>query len=368
MRFDAQDSVLKIDAAVGIKNDVIKNAAVKPGERIAGWVFERQQPLFLSDTVDLNTYVNFEPRRNLGCSISIPLKTRNRAFGVLNVSRYKDREPFRPADQAFLNACADIGTLGIERTGLTAALREKDALLSRSEDELRLAAKVSHVGYAACAMVHDIHNPLGIIAGYTALAWDKTNNPLLRQYLQGINQQIDRIKTLTQSLQERLQCESQPVEAVSVRTCIDDSILLVRKQLLSGGIEPDVRVAPDLPPVNGRRYQLERLFVNIFRNAIQAMEHAPTKGLFIEAEPAARGVAVHVRDTGPGVPEHDRERIFDPFYSTNGNRSSLGLGLSICRDIVNQHQGTIQVHNHAQGGAVFTVVLPYYATKEQPAA
>jgi C4-dicarboxylate-specific signal transduction histidine kinase len=358
MRFDTSQKALSIDAAVGIKDNIIKTATVKPGERIAGWVFNHKEPVFLTESVERNNYVNFEPRRELGSAISLPLKTGNHMLGVLNISRYQQRKQFQPTDTVMAQACAAIGSMGIERTHMADALLEKDAAISRSADNLRQAAKLSHVGYAACALIHDIHNPLGIIAGYTALLSGKLQDPLHQDYLTNMNRQIERIKALTGSLQERFQCESQPAEAVDVPTCINDALVLVRRLLVRNGIEPVLSIPADLPKVYGRRYQLERLFMNILQNALQAMEHTSPKMLQITAEVAGTDVAVHVQDSGPGIAEIDGDRIFEPFYSTKGPGTSMGMGLSICRDIVRDHHGTLTARNHAAGGAVFTVTLP----------
>jgi len=115
-----------------------------------------------------------------------------------------------------------------------------------------------------------------------------------------------------------------------------------------------VRLADSPPPVRGDERQLRQIFMNLFRNAIEAM---PDGGvLTVETEPAAGGVLVTVSDTGPGVPAGDEELVFEPFYSTK--EQGTGLGLAIVRQVVRDHGGTVSCERAAGGGTRFKVWLP----------
>jgi signal transduction histidine kinase len=133
--------------------------------------------------------------------------------------------------------------------------------------------------------------------------------------------------------------------------------------LASMGISSDIvrlSVADDLPPVNADRKQLDRVFVNLIKNAMEAMETVEDKRLLVSARPAADPgmVEVDVIDNGVGIPPDQIDKIWVAFYTTKGERGGTGLGLSACLEIIKQSGGKIRVESEAGAGTTFTVSLP----------
>jgi signal transduction histidine kinase len=120
-----------------------------------------------------------------------------------------------------------------------------------------------------------------------------------------------------------------------------------------------VEVAPDLPPIRGNAVQLQQVLLNLMINGMEAMDSTAgrPRALAVGARPLEGGeVEVAVSDSGPGIPAEDVERIFENFYTTKPG--GMGMGLSICRDIVAAHGGRVHAENRAGGGAVLRIVLP----------
>ena len=126
----------------------------------------------------------------------------------------------------------------------------------------------------------------------------------------------------------------------------------------NAAIRLESTIAPDLPPVFVDRIQIQQVVLNLTRNAIEAMEETGHTGAIkVGVQGNGNGeVAVTVADSGPGIPPDDAKRIFDPFYSTKG--AGLGVGLSICRSIVEAHGGSLSFAPNAGGGSIFRLTLP----------
>jgi signal transduction histidine kinase len=124
-----------------------------------------------------------------------------------------------------------------------------------------------------------------------------------------------------------------------------------------GGISLGVEVDPELPVVQAVAGQLEQVLINLITNAVHAVESGGK--VVVRAQVASpTSVAIEVADSGPGVPEADREKIFEPFFTTKPDGKGTGLGLPIVRNIVDQHRGQISVSRSDLGGAAFRVVIP----------
>jgi CheY-like chemotaxis protein len=142
---------------------------------------------------------------------------------------------------------------------------------------------------------------------------------------------------------------------VDVRDLVRETLLLMAHDLGRGHIRSEMRFAPDLPPVLADAKQIQQVLVNLFTNAVQAME--PDGGtLVVNIEPGSGGVSLEVQDSGVGIPEEDLSRVFDPFFSTK--ETGNGLGLSVSYSIVQAHAGEMTVRSVRGEGTTFIVYLP----------
>jgi signal transduction histidine kinase len=140
---------------------------------------------------------------------------------------------------------------------------------------------------------------------------------------------------------------------------INEVIVLARSEITKNGVSVQTRFTEGLPPVKGDRVQLQQVVLNLILNAAEAMSsvEAGARELLISTEQnQANGVLVAVRDSGPGIDPEHLERVFEAFYTTKS--SGVGMGLSICRSIIDVHGGRLWAEVNAPLGAVFQFTLP----------
>ncbi|MFW6161449.1 MAG: sensor histidine kinase [Planctomycetota bacterium] len=226
----------------------------------------------------------------------------------------------------------------------------------RAEDE-RLAA----VGNLAAGIAHEIRNPLNTI-GLTARYLERycgqcCTEPERRAELNRSFEIIaSEVGRLTRTLDDFLLLARPADIDMGLRDLdqiVDDALALFAQEMDSADVRLERQAAGGLT-VAADADQLQQVFTNLVRNAIQAMDGGGT--LSVTSERAGRRVRVSFADTGPGISEDVRHHIFEPYFSTK--RSGLGLGLALSRKIVAAHDGTLEVANRPRGGAVFTVSVP----------
>ena len=147
------------------------------------------------------------------------------------------------------------------------------------------------------------------------------------------------------------------LEPVDVAAALDETVGFLEKQLESSGVRIVRQYAPDIPLIRSSLSRMQQVFLNLINNALDALGEKGEVRLVVEAE--GGGVRVRVIDNGPGIPEKERARIFEPFYSTKeGSREHTGLGLAICQEIMTNLGGSIGVERGPEGGAAFSLWFP----------
>lgn len=146
------------------------------------------------------------------------------------------------------------------------------------------------------------------------------------------------------------------LESMDAKMMMAGVILLMGTIIRNRGIELEYTLSDKPIFVSGDTDQLEQVFINLIKNAIEALSDAPQKKIFVISEIREALVHIRIKDSGPGVPHELRDQIFIPFYTTKEEGS--GIGLSLCRQIIYQHGGTIRANFPEEGGAEFIVTLP----------
>jgi C4-dicarboxylate-specific signal transduction histidine kinase len=144
---------------------------------------------------------------------------------------------------------------------------------------------------------------------------------------------------------------------LDLRETIDEALVIVRHDIEAKSIALDLALDQALPPIVGDRVLLQQVIVNLLVNSIQAIDHGQgRRQIRLGAEPTAEGVSIWIHDSGPGIAPAHLASVFDGFFTTKD--SGVGIGLAICQSIITEHGGTISAANHADGGALFRIVLP----------
>ena len=241
---------------------------------------------------------------------------------------------------------------------------EAEARLRQMEADFSHAARLSTLGQMTASIAHEIKQPLSAILtnAETTLRWLAKADPNLPK----VTQLAERIAASAQRAADiiaRIQDMAGKRAPRHVRLDLNDVIREAANFVRHDGEERAIRVrldlADDLPTIVGERIQMQEVVVNLMVNAAQALEAVAPDAREIHIETrreAPDAVALCVRDTGPGIPPEDRDRIFGGFFSTKAG--GMGIGLTICQSIVAAHCGTITAIDPPGGGAAFRVVLP----------
>lgn len=220
------------------------------------------------------------------------------------------------------------------------------------------AKKMAAVGQFAASIAHEINNPLFVISGCAEMMLSQQNIPEgMKEDLITINSQTERIRKLIERLLKFSSHKPRELKAISINEVIESALpLLSYHKLPISRIEIERDLAKDIPLVKGDFDQLQEVFVNLFINACQAM---PEGGrLVIKTSKLNEQFAeIKVKDTGQGIDSPNLKNLFMPFFSTK--KDGVGLGLSICYDIIRHHSGSIEVETELNKGAAFIIKLPF---------
>lgn len=223
----------------------------------------------------------------------------------------------------------------------------------RHREEMARRERMAHLGEMGAVLAHEIRNPLAGIKGYSQLLQEQLPGGLPATYLDLIVTETLRLEDLVSALMSYARQDQVPPEPVDLPALLEHCLALIQPEADACGVTLRT-VLPKEVVVEGSRYGLEQVVLNLLKNALQAM---PEGGdLTVEAGHSRKGAVVTIADSGPGVPPADRERIFEPFHTTKPR--GTGLGLAVCRKIVEEHGGTITIGGEPGNGAVFTVTLP----------
>ena len=229
--------------------------------------------------------------------------------------------------------------------------------------ELAHLSRVATLGELTGTLAHELSQPLTAVRSNAQAAWHLlAREPLdqeeLRAALEDIIRNNRRAGAVVDRLRALLRKESTAFEPVDVNDVVRDVIDLAHSEILSRRITLTSRLTPAMPVVQGDRIQLQQVLLNLVLNACDAMSEADPgrRQLTLATELTDGYVQLAVSDGGPGIPENQLERVFEPFVTFRPQ--GLGLGLAISRSIVSDHGGSICAENNGGGGATFRCLLP----------
>lgn len=230
----------------------------------------------------------------------------------------------------------------------------------RIEEQMRRAEKLAAVGQLSAGIAHEINNPLGgIRLCFNNLMTTSMDEETSKMHIELINSGLARIQDIIRQLLDFSKQSSLNISEVSVKKMIEDVLRLTDYLISKKGIAVVMNQIQDMPHVQVDLNKMEQVFLNIILNAVHAMDGG-TGTLTIETSSDNGYCDIRFTDNGPGIPDDVMPSIFDPFFTTKSVGDGTGLGLSVCKSIVEQHNGRIMVENFEKG-ARFTVRLPVSA-------
>jgi PAS domain S-box-containing protein len=241
--------------------------------------------------------------------------------------------------------------------------RQKDEALHKLHRQVWHSDRVASTGAITGSLAHEICQPLSAIlnnaqAGLRFLSQDRVDLEEMREILQDIVRDDKRAGTVINGLRAMLQQQETPYDDINLAQCIEEVIELLHSEFIRHGVEV-VRVLETNLTVRANKTQIQQVLLNLMINAMEAMAEQPAGGrrLRVSATHADRKALVSISDTGVGIADDMLNRIFDGFYTTKPQ--GLGVGLEVCRSIVESHRGAIWAEANPDRGATFHFTLPF---------
>ena len=236
--------------------------------------------------------------------------------------------------------------------------------LEEARVQLFQSEKIASVGRMAAGVAHEINNPLSGILIYAELLKENLKgHPQHEKDLQEIIDQTLRSKRIVSDLLEFSRQSIGKTTAFSLEELIDKCLNLLTKQVSFQDIDVVRDVEAGMPQMVGDLGQLQQVFTNLFINAADAMEGKGRLGITVRFDRGTSRFMVRVSDTGPGIPEQFRDKVFDIFFTTKPVGKGTGLGLSISQKIIELHGGALHFECPPEGGTVFLLELPLEKTE-----
>jgi PAS domain S-box-containing protein len=389
---------LRLLAGVGWKAGLVGHALVDAGaDTQAGYTLLTKEPVIVED---LRTETRFRGSRllhdhNIVSGLDVIIYSGGQPFGILS-AHTRRRRTFTQDDIHFLQAIAHVlGTaierkqveeaLRIAREGLELRVRERTAELlqanesllkeiaerKRAEEQLQhhqealfQREKLAAMGSLLANVAHELNNPLSVVMVQADLLSEEVKNKALAERIKVVGQSAERCVSIVQNFLA-LARRTPPQRAhVDLNVIIEEAMTLLAYALRVDNVAVSQDLAADLPPLWADRHQLHQVLVNLITNAHQALCETPSPRRLVlttRYDSVLNVVTLEVADNGPGIEPELQERIFEPFFTTKPPGIGTGLGLPICKGIIEGHGGTISVESQVGAGTVFRIKLPVEA-------
>ena len=248
-----------------------------------------------------------------------------------------------------------------EISGLIEAFNGMANELESNQEDLIQARKIAAIGTFTAGIAHELNNPINNIV-LTAEAFAEEHNELMNSHCQemirDIISQAERAAEIVKNLLDFSRTEHPSLTDIAPSHIVNSSINLLKNQIRIEKIDLETSLAGNLSLIRGNLLNLQQVFTNLLLNAIQATPPGGKISIAVYRSDDPAYIEFVVEDTGPGIPEEIRHKIFEPFFSTKEVGKGTGLGLSVCYSIVRRHGGMIKVASGNGHGARFTILLP----------
>jgi signal transduction histidine kinase len=321
------------------------------------YVFPMHVPDLTALDGDLRHYWTAAVNAGFRTGLALPLLKDNKIVGIISLCR-KQVQPFSDKQISLFGDFAAQASIALESTRRERQYREMQC-------ELAHANRVATMGQLTASIAHEVKQPIATARNNAAIALrflDKSPPDVAeaREALTCIVNDADRTSDVVDRIRSLIKKAPPRKEIVDLNAAILEVTALTRSEAVKTGVTVGTQLAGELPHVQCDRVQLQQVMLNLIVNAIQAMsgigESPRELQISIDAVPSEGSVRVGVRDTGPGLSPENLSRLFEPFYTTKPE--GMGMGLSICRSIIEAHGGRLWAIPCEPRGALFQFTIP----------
>ena len=238
-------------------------------------------------------------------------------------------------------------------TGIVRDMTEKRAL----QEQIMRSERMAALGQLAAEITHEIKNPLMLIGGFAQQLSRVIDDKKNLEKVKIITDEVKRLEKLLTDLREFHLPKTIAFEKVDLKELLQEIYFMVKDDCEKKNIRTELKIDDKALLVTGDRYSLKQVFLNLFKNSMDAMEHGGV--LSIQTSLIGDQVEITVADEGCGIPEQDKEKIFSPFFTTK--KHGTGLGLCISKRIIEEHaDGSLSMKSKEGKGTSFKISLPVY--------
>jgi len=330
---------LVVARACGASPASIEGVRLAVGQGVAGYVALHREPLRVEDIARDGRFAARDSQRYAtGSFLCVPVQDNGSVLAVLSAADRADRRSFSEEDlRAALSLAGDFGI---------ALKRVREAGAARAMQR-QLVSKLAH----------ELRNPLdGALRFVNLSLGEGSPEECRRRYLVATKQGLERLSGIVEGLLGLGSCAEGSGKPADVNELVTQAVALQEGKAQQRGVRVELALAEGLPPVAGG-VALFQVFTNLVSNALDAMEIAGGT-LRVSTERVDGAVVARVADSGPGIAPEVLARLFTPFFTTKPPGRGMGLGLAVCREVLERLRGRIQVESEPGHGTVFTVAVP----------
>ena len=321
------------------------------------WI-ERHNEIFIREELERYSTDNealavAERMKQMKAEICIPLITKQKLMGVINLGMKDNGEMYNEEDLGMLTTLSHQAAVAIEN----ATLYED---LSKTKVQMQRADRLASLGTLTAGLAHEIRNPLVAIKTFTQLLPTRFDDDEFRNHFLKVTAgEVDRISSLVSELLDFSRPSQPKLNKENLNQVLEKMLLLVDTESHKKSLQIVKNFNEFLPPVVLDKEQIKQVFLNILLNAVYATPESGT--ITVETRLTKRDgsqsfIQVIIKDTGKGISEENMDKIFTPFYTTKHEGS--GLGLAISNQIIQEHRGSIEVESKENQGTTFYINLP----------
>jgi C4-dicarboxylate-specific signal transduction histidine kinase len=305
--------------------------------------------------------IEYYRRSDIHSSLGIPLRVSGRIVGLINFSAFRFTRDWPDDLIARLKIIGEVMAQALVRKRSEAALQAAQSTLAR-------ITRLTTINEVAASIAHEVNQPLAAIVanGKAALRWLRKTPPEAAEAAENVNQIIGdahRASRVVATIRGMFNKEEHAKGFLDVKEVIEEVVELLRGELNSRRVSVRTDLSQDLPQISANRVQLQQVVLNLVMNAAEAMSTLSDGSRVLSISSKLRQseeVIIAFEDCGPGIDPKNMDRIFEPFFTTKSQ--GMGMGLAICRSIVDAHGGQLSASPGIAQGAVFQIALPAHVS------